>query len=837
MIHITVKQRGQEPRPRRCHADATLFTCPFCTADVCKPRQYHQIMTHIAGHKLRAVEYGDNVMYSCNIGCGKKTRHFHCCQCPKTYIKKGDLKQHLSSAHPIATCTPEPQPVSHPLQEPPSHQQPASHPQELDVQQTAPPEIERKQISVQGPSRHITVKQRGQEPRPRRCHADATLFTCPFCTTDVCKPRQYHQIMTHIAGHKLRAVEYGDNVMYSCNIGCGKKTRHFHCCQCPKTYIKKGDLKQHLSSAHPIATCTPEPQPKQPASHPQELDLQQATSHPQELAAVPVISVQFPHRHITVKQRGQEPRPRRCHADATLFTCPFCTADVCKPRQYHQIMTHIAGHKLRAVEYGDNVMYSCNIGCGKKTRHFHCCQCPKTYIKKGDLKQHLSSAHPIATCTPEPQPVSHPLQEPPSHQQPASHPQELDLQQTAPPEIERKQISVQFPRRHITVKQRGQEPRPRRYHADATLFTCPFCTADVCKPRQYHQIMTHIAGHKLRAVEYGDYVMYSCNIGCGKKAKHFHCCKCPKTYINKSDLKRHLCSAHPIAPETQPVGCPLQGPSLQQPAPCPLKLAVHPAVAKRKQTVQCPHCGLSLNSKNLKKHIERKHHEVLHPETSVLPAQCVDKKNGLYVVQESFSEPCTLIHVVKKFWGSSHKVMCEMDICNSRVDMAQRSELLVEQCVHLSSVDYTCAVAPSEDLPEHVLTEMVERKCIGDIRKKRCLKLQNQAKSKGATFASLVTIGGPDYMYYISIYEPKVTHYSKLGRVLVNYNAKINTWNCPCSKGRTSCPHKSIAKWCLYQMKKQLFKNLPETEEGIEPVQHEDLASQQCFQKWVPMTG
>ncbi|XP_042611683.1 uncharacterized protein si:ch73-341k19.1 isoform X4 [Cyprinus carpio] len=686
MIHITVKQRGQEPRPRRCHADATLFTCPFCTADVCKPRQYHQIMTHIAGHKLRAVEYGDNVMYSCNIGCGKKTRHFHCCQCPKTYIKKGDLKQHLSSAHPIATCTPEPQPVSHPLQEPPSHQQPASHPQELDVQQTAPPEIERKQISVQGPSRHITVKQRGQEPRPRRCHADATLFTCPFCTTDVCKPRQYHQIMTHIAGHKLRAVEYGDNVMYSCNIGCGKKTRHFHCCQCPKTYIKKGDLKQHLSSAHPIATCTPEPQPKQPASHPQELDLQQATSHPQELAAVPVISVQFPHRHITVKQRGQEPRPRRCHADATLFTCPFCTADVCKPRQYHQIMTHIAGHKLRAVEYGD-------------------------------------------------------------------------------------------------------------------------------------------------------YVMYSCNIGCGKKAKHFHCCKCPKTYINKSDLKRHLCSAHPIAPETQPVGCPLQGPSLQQPAPCPLKLAVHPAVAKRKQTVQCPHCGLSLNSKNLKKHIERKHHEVLHPETSVLPAQCVDKKNGLYVVQESFSEPCTLIHVVKKFWGSSHKVMCEMDICNSRVDMAQRSELLVEQCVHLSSVDYTCAVAPSEDLPEHVLTEMVERKCIGDIRKKRCLKLQNQAKSKGATFASLVTIGGPDYMYYISIYEPKVTHYSKLGRVLVNYNAKINTWNCPCSKGRTSCPHKSIAKWCLYQMKKQLFKNLPETEEGIEPVQHEDLASQQCFQKWVPMTG
>ncbi|XP_050986323.1 uncharacterized protein si:ch73-341k19.1 isoform X3 [Labeo rohita] len=359
---------------------------------------------------------------------------------------------------------------------------------------------------------------------------------------------------------------------------------------------------------------------------------------------------------------------------------------------------------------------------------------------------------------------------------------------------------------HITVKQKGQEPRPRRCHADAALFTCPFCTTDACKPRQYHQIMTHIAGHKLRAVEYGDFVMYSCNIGCGtKKGRHFHCCECPKMYTSKSDLKRHLCSTHPIAPETRPR---------------PLELAAPPVIAKsKKMSVQCLHCGLSLNSKNLKKHIERKHSEALHPITSVLPAECVDKKNGLYVVSESFCEPFTPIHVVKRFWGSSHKVMCEMDGCNSQVEMAQRSELFATQCVHLRSVDYACSVAPSEDLSEHLLTEMVERKWIGDVRKKRCLKLQNLAKSKGATFTSLVTIGGSDYMYYISIYEPKVSQYSKLGRILVNYNAKTNTWNCPCSKGRKSCLHNSIAKWCLYQMKKQLFENPPEAEEEVELVQ------------------
>ncbi|XP_073703771.1 uncharacterized protein [Garra rufa] len=791
MIHITIKRKGQEPRPRRCHADATLFTCPFCTTDACKPRQYHQIMTHIAGHKLRAVEYGDHVIYSCNIGCDKKAKHFHCCKCPKTYINKGAMKKHLCSAHPITTCTFQSQPGSNPLQEPHSQQKTASHaspepPSHQKPAYHASPEPPSQQQPASHPSQEPLSQQKpasqpSSEPSSQQKPASHPLPEPPSPQQPTSHPPQEPLSQQKTASHS-----------------------------------SSEPLSQQKTASHP---STEPPSQQKPASH--ELDLQQAAPPANERTQ---ISVQCPNRHITIKLKGQEPRPRRCHIDATLFTCPFCTTDVCKPRQYHQIMTHIAGHKLRAVEYGDHVIYSCNISCGKKARHFHCCKCPKTYFNKGAIKKHLGSAHPITNSTPEPQPVSppeppsqqqpapHPPPEPPSNKQPASHSKELNLQQAAPhpqeltasPAIEKKHVSVQCPQRHITVKQKGQEPRPQHYHADATLFTCPFCTADACKPRQYHQIMTHLAGHKLRSVEYGDFVMYSCNIGCGtKKSRHFHCFKCPKTYTSKSDLKRHLCSAHPISPETQPR---------------PLEIAAHPIIATRKQiSVQCPHCGLSLNSKNLKKHIERKHLEASHPTPSVLPAQCVDKKNGLYVVSESFCEPYTLIHVVKRFWGSSHKVMCELDKCNSQVEMAQSSEVFATQCVHLRSADYTYAIAPSEDLSEHVLTEMVEQKWIGDVRKKQCLKLQNLAKSKGATFTSLVTIGGPDYMYYISIYEPKVSQYSKLGRVLVNYNAKTNTWNCPCSKGRQSCLHNSIAKWCLYQMKKQLFENLPEAEADIEP--------------------
>ncbi len=33
-----------------------------------------------------------------------------------------------------------------------------------------------------------------------------------------------------------------------------------------------------------------------------------------------------------------------------------------------------------------------------------------------------------------------------------------------------------------------------------------------------------------------DYVIYSCGLGCGQKAKHFHCCQCPQIYINKAAI-------------------------------------------------------------------------------------------------------------------------------------------------------------------------------------------------------------------------------------------------------------------------------------------------------------
>ena len=66
---------------------------------------------------------------------------------------------------------------------------------------------------------------------------------------------------------------------------------------------------------------------------------------------------------------------------------------------------------------------------------------------------------------------------------------------------------------------------------------------------------------------------------------------------------------------------------------------------------------------------------------------------------------------------------------------------------------------------------------------------------------------------FISVYEPNISYYSRLGRVLVTYNSKQIEWCCPCAKARQSCIHKCIAKWHLFQETPALFGNVNCTEE------------------------
>lgn len=108
---------------------------------------------------------------------------------------------------------------------------------------------------------------------------------------------------------------------------------------------------------------------------------------------------------------------------------------------------------------------------------------------------------------------------------------------------------------------------------------------------------------------------------------------------------------------------------------------------------------------------------------------------------------------------------------------------------------------------------MVRAKWFGDEKKNTCLAHQQLAISSSVSLSVETLIGSPPTKKLISVFEPNVSYYSRLGHIIV-YNTNLNTWHCPCSKACRSCLHKYIAKWHLFQTDHKLFRTVFSREES-----------------------
>lgn len=234
---------------------------------------------------------------------------------------------------------------------------------------------------------------------------------------------------------------------------------------------------------------------------------------------------------------------------------------------------------------------------------------------------------------------------------------------------------------------------------------------------------------------------------------------------------------------------------------------VHRPIYKKKCTI----CHVLINQKNLKKHMERKNLQKQRDIT--LESECVDPINGVYAVKKSNRGASTPLHVELKVWGENQHVSCESSECQANMEMAWRSGLMSYQCIHLKSVAYCTSYASSPVLQENTLTEMVASKWFGEEKKKLCLNRQNVANKSNVPLSVYVKIGTPGSKKFISIYEPTVSFYSRLSRVMVTYDTKKHTWHCPCEKTKRSCAHKYIAKWHLFQTDSEIFRKVRSTDD------------------------
>lgn len=204
--------------------------------------------------------------------------------------------------------------------------------------------------------------------------------------------------------------------------------------------------------------------------------------------------------------------------------------------------------------------------------------------------------------------------------------------------------------------------------------------------------------------------------------------------------------------------------------------------------------------------MERKHAEAIDIYSPFhLKCECIDSHNGIYIVQKSFQGTSTPIHVQFKIWGDQHRVTCELNSCQVSMDLAWKADARSYQCVHLQAVSNIKSNISSPTLTVETLQEIVRRKGFGSDEFKLCVNRQNAAKEQNAPLSVESKIGTPTTKRFISVYEPKISSYCKLGRIMVTYDTKKNLWHCPCLRSQRSCIHKYIGEWHLFQTHPELY--------------------------------
>ncbi|XP_065814855.1 HMG domain-containing protein 3 isoform X3 [Labrus bergylta] len=332
---------------------------------------------------------------------------------------------------------------------------------------------------------------------------------------------------------------------------------------------------------------------------------------------------------------------------------------------------------------------------------------------------------------------------------------------------------------------------------------------------------------------------------------HFHCPFCKRTIVRRQDSERHIqtCRRPAEEPPTKrpknPQNVPRfkeetssrsgQGtttkPDQKQKAVTPERQEGTPLPAGRRKpsghdnpacrvgggkpaTVLCPHCEVPMMKKNIRKHIYRRHLDKAVEDITAhshLDAVCIDEENGIYAVRKSFLEPFVPLHVQKKTWGKEHKVKCDSNECIQACAFAVRVGMRTFQCHHVRSLDYCKENAVQTVLQEEKINEMVKKMWFGEEEKQQCLQLQSQAATANVPVSVDVSMKS-EHKLFVSVYEPSVSYCVRLGRVIVTYDKRTNTWHCPCTKPSSSCIHKYMAKWHLFETHVHLFRKEPSTE-------------------------
>ncbi|XP_039618181.1 uncharacterized protein LOC120534656 [Polypterus senegalus] len=358
----------------------------------------------------------------------------------------------------------------------------------------------------------------------------------------------------------------------------------------------------------------------------------------------------------------------------------------------------------------------------------------------------------------------------------------------------------------------------------------PYCCCECGKQFCYK---SSLQSHSRTHIEEGSasFTIHRCGFDC-RPSLHYHCLYCQTTILRRCNFEHHvLVCSHTqqsvLARKTLMSGATVTSPPAMETSKTTTATVTGPsattvkAISVRVRAVirrRCPICNILMNKCNLKKHIDRKHTKHKIQDINVrwhLTSQCLDETNGIFAVLTAFEGHSIPLHVQSKTRGGNHSVSCELNECRFNMDVAQQSGLKSYRCQHIRSVSYCASVAKVVSLSEDVLTEMVKTKWISGEQMKNCLAQQLLANTNKVPLSVHTTIAIPQTKKCISVYKPAVSYDNHMGRVMVVFDTKLNTWHCPCAKVGRSCIHINVAQWHLFETHRDLFWTACNAEEVL----------------------
>ncbi|XP_055082353.1 uncharacterized protein LOC117381996 [Periophthalmus magnuspinnatus] len=612
----------------------------------------------------------------------------------------------------------------------------------------------------------ITIQRGNYLPEFEQCTDCCQYFHCPFCSPKWFLPNTKSKVLIHLKKHFNRSVAHGGYTIHRCCRLC-RDLPHYHCPYCNSTLLRRKDFKRHL-----------------------EMD-------------------------ITIQRGDTLPEVKRCTDCCSNFHCPFCAPKWYRPTGKSKIELHLKIHFNRAVRFAGYTIHRCRRTC-RKTSHYHCPYCKSTLLRTLDFTRHLQLCRGKDAAETAAQFLTAEDTTEPGNATPVSNKEEKEKPKCAPQLCTAGEQNGQPNQSvHVTV-QRGDSLPNLEKCSNCSNIHCPFCSTKMFRPSKKSRIVEHLKKHFNYSVKFEGFTIHRCRRTC-RTVPHYHCPYCKSSVLRTMDFMRHLQVCKSKDASLIAVQSPSAAEDMSKMANAtPVYKNItwkRPNLKQKKNThLKCPKCHLVFYRKNLKKHIERKHslQELDISAFSHLKSECVDPQNGVYAVHNIIRGVSRPLHVQLKMQGEVECFSCDSSLCQSKLELA-RSEVKSYKCKHLQSVSNCTSFPSSPVLPQSILAEMARKKLFAKSKIKVCTDRQILAMQNNVPLSVQLMMGNPPYKKFISVYEPNISVYSRLRRIIVSCNEEKNLWYCPCSRTKRTCVHKYVAKWHLFQTDRSMFHNKVQT--------------------------